>query len=128
MKNLLADISIAPSGGFVGPGKGPLDNPIGSGGAVTVFSRFISGVVGVLTIVAIIWAVFSIITGAISIISSGGDKQALETARGRITMGIIGLVVVLVALLIIQIVGYFLGLTGLLNIQCLFNLVNGTAC
>ncbi len=123
MTNLLADIPLYPGGGLKGPGNGPLDNPIGSGGAVTVFSKFISAVIGVTTIVAIIWAIFSIITGAISIISSGGDKQALESARRRITMGIIGLVVVLVALVIIEFVGSLLGLTGILNIQNLFNII-----
>lgn len=124
MNNLLAasSIPIAPPGGFKGPGTGPLANP--GTGAVGIFSNFISGVVGVLTIVAILWAVFTIISGAISIISSGGDKQALESARKKITMGVIGLMVVLVALLIIEIVGYFLGLTGILNIQNLFNLVD----
>ena len=124
MKNLIADIQIAPNGGFKGPGTGSLADPIGSGGAVTVFSNFISSLVGVMTIIAIIWAVFSIITGAISIISSGGDKQALESARKKITTGIIGLVIVLVSLLIIELVGYFLGVSGILNIQTLFNLIN----
>lgn len=107
-------------------GIGPLGFEKGSpSSAVSVFSGFISGVIGVLTIIAIIWAIFSIITGAISIISSGGDKQALETARKKITMGIIGLVIVLVALLLIELVGYFLGLKDILNIQNLFNLVAG---
>lgn len=124
MKNLLAadPIQIAPSGGFTGLGTGPLANP--GTGAVGIFSNFISGTIGVLTIVAIIWAVFTIITGAISIISSGGDKQALETSKKRITMGIVGLVVVIIALFIIEIVGYLLGLTDILNIQNLFNLIN----
>ena len=75
------------------------------------------------------WAVFTIITGAISIISSGGDKQALEGARKKITTGIIGLIIVLVALLIIEVVGYFLGFNGILNIQHLFCLASGaTTC
>lgn len=126
MKNLLAVIQIAPDNGFRGIGNGALANP--GTDSVSIFSKFISSVIGVMTIVAIIWAVFSIITGAISIISSGGDKQALETARRKITMGVLGLVVVLVALLILELVGYFLGFTGLLNIECLFNLVQGNAC
>lgn len=94
--------------------------------AVKVFSNFISGVIGVLTIIAIIWAVFTLIMGAIGIISSGGDKQALESARKKITNGIIGLVVVIISLFIIQIIGYLLGITDILNIQTLFNLVGGT--
>ena len=129
MKNLLAEIQIAPNNGFKGIGTGILADPVSqTGGAVGVFTKFISSVIGVLTIIAIIWAVFSIITGAISIISSGGDKQALESARKKITTGIVGLVIVLVSLLILELVGYFLGFTGLLNIECLFTLVQGNAC
>jgi hypothetical protein len=76
-----------------------------------------------MTIVAIIWAVFSLITGAIGIISSGGDKQALENARKKITTGIIGLIIVIIALLIIELIGYFLGVGDLLNITNLFSLI-----
>jgi uncharacterized membrane protein len=125
MKNLIAaDIPIGPTNGFTGIGNGALANPnSGAGGAVGVFSGFISGVIGVMTIVAVIWTVFNIITGAIGIISSGGDKQALESARKKITTGIIGLVIVLVALLIIEVLGYFLGLNNILNIQYLFGLI-----
>jgi FtsH-binding integral membrane protein len=117
----LSQVDLYPNqNGIQGIGK--LAHP--GSGAVTIFSNFISGVIGIMTIIAIIWAIFSIITGAISIISSGGDKQALETARKRIMMGIIGLIIVLVALLIIELVGYFLGLKDILNIQNLFNLVS----
>jgi len=81
-----------------------------------------------MTIIAVIWAIFTLITGAIGIISSGGDKQALENARKKITTGLIGLAIVLVALFIIEIVGYLLGLNNILNIQCLFTLVGGGKC
>ena len=121
MKNLIA-IQLAPDGGFKGFGKLGLVGQDASG-AVGIFSNFISGIIGILTIIAVIWAIFRIITGAISIISSGGDKQALETARKSITMGIVGLVVVIIALLLIELVGYFLGLNDILNIQALFDLV-----
>jgi len=124
MNNLLSQVNFYTGNGFVGIGNGALANPGSS--AVGIFSNFISQVIGVLTIVAILWAIFSIVTGAISIISSGGDKQALESARKRIMNGIIGLIVVLVALLIIELVGYFLGLPDLLNIQNLFNLIGNT--
>jgi hypothetical protein len=113
MKNLATDIQIAPSGGFTGFGN--LGKPGGSQ-SLGVFANFISGLIAVMTIVAVIWAIFTIITGAVSIISSGGDKQALESARKRITNGILGLVIVLVAIFIIQIVGYLLGIDDILNL------------
>jgi hypothetical protein len=126
MRNLIADIQIAPSGGFKGPGSGLLANP--GTNAIGVFSSFLSVIIGVMTIVAVIWTIFTIVTGAIGIISSGGDKQALESAKKRITTGIIGLVVVLFALLIVELVGYFLGLNNILDLNCLMNLINGGDC
>lgn len=121
MKNLLTQVNLYPAGGLRGVGNGPLSNP--QIGAVGIFSNFISGVIGILTIVAIIWAIFTLITGAISIISSGGDKGKVETAKQKITTGIVGLVIVIVALLIIELVGYFLQLPDILNIQSLFALI-----
>jgi len=126
MNDKLLTINLFPNTGFVGVGTGPLANPnSGAGGAIGVFSTFISGVIGVMTIVAIIWAVFTIIIGAVGIISSGGDKGALENAKKKITTGIIGLVIVLVALLLIELIGYLLGLPDILNIQNLFTLIAG---
>ena len=115
MNNLIADTTIAPVGGFTG--FGPLGSPQGTG--IFQFVGFISKVVGVMTIVAIIWFVFVLITGAISFISSGGDKQKLEAARSKITSGIIGLIITISALFIIGLIGTFLGV-NLLDIGTLF--------
>ena len=119
MNNLLAasSIQIAPSGGFTGLGTGVLSKPTGSG--ISNLSSVISMAVGVMTVVAIIWFIFIFMTGAISIISSGGDKQALEGAKKRITTGIIGLVVVIIALFILDLVGNVLGI-NILDLNALF--------
>lgn len=61
---------------------------------------------------------FMFIWGAITWISSGGDKQALEGARGKITSAIIGLVVLFTALAIIKFIESFFGVKILiLDIQ-----------
>lgn len=113
MKNLLTQVQIAPEGGL--KGIGTLGSPSGNG--IGAFSTFISGVIAVLTVIAIIWFIFTFITGAISIISSGGDKQALESARKKITTGIIGLIVVLVAIIAVGLIGKVLGIPNILNIS-----------
>lgn len=129
MRNLLAaePIPIAPNGGFQGIGT-PLGNPIeAAGGPFGVFSSFISQIIAVMTIIAVIWAVFTIITGAVSIINAGGDKQLLESARKKIINGILGLIIVVASLFIIEIVGYFLGISDILNIQKLLGVGTGTS-
>ena len=111
--NYLAQLDFGQLKGF-----GPLGNPEGSG--INLFSRFISTTIGLMTIVAIIWFAFVLISGAIGMMGAGGDKQAMESARKRITSGLIGLVVVIAALFILDLVGTIFGIPNILNIGELF--------
>lgn len=114
MKNLLAvDIPLAPSGGF--QGIGPLGETSGST-APAQFTDAISKIIGVLTVIAFIWFTFMMIIGAIRILTSGGDKAALEGARKQITTGIIGIIVVVAAIFIVSLVGTILGIPNILDI------------
>ncbi|KKT67477.1 MAG: hypothetical protein UX25_C0022G0006 [Candidatus Woesebacteria bacterium GW2011_GWC2_45_9] len=117
MRNLLTQVNLAPEGGFKGIGPLGLDegqSPLG------VFTQFISSAIGLMTIIAIIWFIFVLISGAIGIISAGGDKASLESARKRITTGIIGLVVVVAGIFIIDLIGSLIGI-DVLNIEDLVN-------
>jgi len=125
MKNLLADLQIAPNNGFSGFGKLGLQGGTASN-ADTIFTNFISSTIGVLTIIAIIWFVFIFIGGAIGYMSSGGDKAAVESARKRIINGVIGLVVVIIAIFVIKLIGYLIGIPDILNFTSLFSTVAGT--
>lgn len=117
-------IPIAPNGGF--QGFGPLGtNLTGEGQGIKAFTKFISSTIGLMTIIAIIWFTFVLITGAIGWISAGGDKAAVETAKKRITNGLIGLVVVVAAIFIIDLVGYLIGIKNILDISNLFDLITG---
>lgn len=100
-------------------GFGTLGNP-GGGTGIEIFSKFISSTIGIMTIVAIIWFVFVFFIGAIGIITAGGDKQALESARKKIITGIIGIVVVVAAIFIIKFVGFLIGIPNILDINALF--------
>lgn len=86
-----------------------------SGNAPTTFERVISGTIGLLTVVASIYFIFILITGAISWMSSGGDKGKIEDARQRMMSGVLGLVIVVVAIFIVKLVGVVLGLPNILN-------------
>lgn len=99
-------------------GIGPLGLEQGQD-APTIFTKFISSAIGLMTIIAIIWFAFVLIIGAIGIISSGGDKASLETARKRITTGIVGLVVVVAAIFIIRLIGKLIGIPNILDLPAL---------
>jgi hypothetical protein len=103
-------------------GFGPLGLEQGQDG-ISVFATFLSSAVGLITIIGIIWMVFIIVTGAVSIISSGGDKQALEGARKKISNGIIGLVVLISSLFILSLIGKLIGLPGILDIATMIGLL-----
>lgn len=118
--NSLTDISIAPEGGFKGLGTGVLSKVNDSG--VSTFSKVISMAIGVLTLVGIIWFLFTLITGAIAIIGSGGDKQALESAKKKISTGVIGLVIILVATFLLDLIGSIFGI-NILDLNLLFGLI-----
>src|SRR3990170_8557356 len=68
---------------------------------------FIYGIAGVIALVLLV-------LGGIQYMSSGGDKIAVEQARGRITSAIVGLVIVFGAWLVINqlIIGQVLKATG----------------
>lgn len=79
MKNYLADISLGPLRGFGTLGL-EKDNP---NSGISIFVKFLSSIIGLLTIIAGIWFTIQIVIGAISIITSAGDKNNLENARKK---------------------------------------------
>ncbi len=100
-------------------GFGPLGTGQGDA-SVNTFAKFISSAIGLMTIIAIIWFVFVFMSGAIGIITAGGDKQSLETSRKKIISGLIGLVVVIAAVFVIRLIGFLIGIPNILNIGQLF--------
>lgn len=117
MINKLAQIELAPAGGY--KGFGPLGLEQDQNG-VAVFATFISSAIGLITLIAIIWFVFIFLTGAVGIITSGGDKNSNESARKKISSGIIGLVVTVFGILIVRLIGNIIGLGDVLNFGTMF--------
>jgi hypothetical protein len=112
MNTYLADVNLGTQ--LRGLGILGLENRT-SAEAPTIFNTLISSTVGLLTTVAAIWFLFILITGAIAIISSGGDKGAYEQARKKIQTGLIGIVVVVAAVFVTEFVGWLIGFDLILN-------------
>lgn len=120
--NKLAQIDLAPAEGYKGFGPLGLENRLYDEGAL-IFAGFISSAIGLITIIAVIWFIFIITTGALGIISSGSDKQALEGAKKKIASGLIGLIVTISGLFILNLVGTLLGIPTILEFTKMFNLI-----
>ena len=112
MKGLIAQnevpIGTPISGGNVAIGEG--------GDPVNTLASLLSTIIGLLTVIAALYFMFMLVTGAIGIISSGGDKGAFEDARKKITFGAVGFVVVIAAMFIMSLVATLLGLPNILDL------------
>lgn len=116
MNKLIADIIVGPL-----KGVGTLSSVNSEADATTLFTSTLSKIIGVITVVGFIIFTFMIIMGAIRIVTSGGDKGALEGARKQITSGIIGVVVLIAAIFIVSLLGTLLGVNSILNPTCIIS-------
>ncbi len=103
MKEKLLSLTL-PGGQEVVPPEGVPTT--GEGGLAGI----ISWVIIILTSVGIIAALIFLIIGAIKWITSGGDKEKLDSARRTIIYSIIGLVVIILSLVIMNFIGGLLGI------------------
>lgn len=118
----IAQINLFEGNGLKGFGKLGLED---GGDAPSIFANFISSSIGLITIIGVIWFIFIFITGAVGMITSGGDKNSNEAARKKITSGIIGLVVMIFGILIVRLIGTLIGLNDILDFGKMFNALNG---
>lgn len=122
--NLLAIIDGGGGGGSSsgtnGSSTGVIGNPalgdtlqgfIQSDGGNQFFSTILPNIIVLSLIIGAIIFFFMLVIGAIQWISSGGDKQALESARGKITSAVVGVVILFAAFAIIKIIESFFGVS-----------------
>jgi len=114
MNNLLAK-EIILNKSFL-EGFGPLGlEGANKASAPIVFNKFLSGIIGIITIVGAIWFIILLFSGAVGIMTAGSDKAAVESAKKKITNGLIGLGVLVAGIFILDLIGQILGLKFLLD-------------
>ncbi|OGC93137.1 hypothetical protein A2876_01155 [Candidatus Amesbacteria bacterium RIFCSPHIGHO2_01_FULL_48_32b] len=89
--------------------------------AIGKLGAIISVVIGILTVSAGLWFIFQVFAGALQWLGSSGDKQALESARKRITHAAAGLLIVILSYAFISIVGLVFGI-DILGLSIINNL------
>jgi hypothetical protein len=72
--------------------------------------KFLSTLIGFLTLVGSLFFVFHFILGALNWITAGGEQGKVQKARDKMTQGIIGLVVLVASYSLLGIIGNVLGL------------------
>ncbi|MBI3980489.1 hypothetical protein HY345_00655 [Candidatus Microgenomates bacterium] len=79
-------------------------------------SRVMSNVIGVMTTAAGIWFIIQFVVGTYKWITSGGEKQSVESAKNHLTQAVIGLAITVITFILTGIVGSIVGL-DILNPQ-----------
>lgn len=93
---------------FYVPGESnPIESPLGINISL---SELINFGIGALLLVAVLAALFFLLWGGITWITSGGNKEGLEKARKTIIYAVVGLVIVLLSFTLLNFVGSFFGI------------------
>ena len=87
----------------------------GQGVGFTDVNQFIKNGVTLAFIIALVIGFIMLVWGAIQWIFSGGSKEGLEAARGRIIHALVGLAILAVAFAIVSLTATFVGV-NLLNL------------
>ena len=103
---------VGGGGGGSTPGLHNLQNTT-STNLIAILGGMLSWAIHLLLFASGAFTVIIIVIGAIKFILAAGDIKATQSAKATITFGIVGFVVILLAVLIVQIVGTTLGDTNL---------------
>lgn len=106
--NLIAQLTYELEGPGLIPDIGNPAKPV---------EEFISQLIGILTIIGVIYFIIQIIFAGYAMMSSQGDPKKIEAGRSRLTNGILGLTIVVVALGVGAFIATLLGIKDPLNIQ-----------
>jgi hypothetical protein len=87
--------------------RNPLLGNISEKPGLSFFQSFIPGLISLALVGGTIIFFFVLIMGAIQWITGGGDKQALEGARGKITNAVIGIVILFSIFAILNLIEIF---------------------
>ena len=110
---LIADVTYKK---LTGPGL----IPASGADATSMMERFISQIIGFLTLSAVIFFGIQIILAGYGFISSQGDEKKMEISRSKLTNGILGIFIVIVAVGITSLIAKLLGLDNALNLDQMF--------
>lgn len=90
--------------------KGRLDNIFDAPNASQFLAELLPNFVGLMFVVGTVFFIFMMLVGAVQWIMSGGDKAAIEGARGRITSALVGIILLFSTFALVKIIETFFGI------------------
>jgi len=91
--------------------------------SVGLAEKLISNVVGVLTIVGFLIFAIQIIFAGYNFLTAEGDKNKMEAARKKLTDGVLGIFIVVIALGFVSLIASLLGLGNVLDLKNFFSII-----
>lgn len=77
---------------------------------IDLLNKVVSIAIGFITLAAFLYFMFQFFTAGLSWVTAGGDQKKIESAGNKITNGIIGMVIVISAIFVIDLLGKVLGI------------------
>ncbi|MFA6184544.1 MAG: hypothetical protein WCT51_02610 [Candidatus Shapirobacteria bacterium] len=99
---------------LTGPGIKPGSN------SVSTLEKIISSVIGILTLVGVIYFTIQIILAGYKLIASQGDPKEFESGKKRLTTNIIGLAVIVLAYGLGALIASLLGMSSIFDLSTVF--------
>ncbi len=88
--------------------------------ATSQFETYAGQLVGVLTIIAVLYFVAQVIFAGYAFIASQGDEKTMENTRHRLTEAVLGLTVIVIAVGLGSLIALLLGIPNVLDINSMF--------
>ncbi len=86
------------------------------------FGSILSGVIGFMTLAAIVYFIFRLIIGGYSWMTAGGESSKVQTAQAILWQSVLGLTIVLLTMVFVNLIGFLLGGIDLLDLSWLKSL------
>ena len=74
----------------------------------TIFTKALSSIIGVMTIVAGIWFIVQFVIAGYNFISAGGKPDEIQKAQQKIINSFIGIAIVVAAIFVLSLIGHLL--------------------
>ena len=117
--NLINPI-LAAEGTITNPVISPLFGTGGTTAGTSIIGKLLSNVFMAMIVVGAIILIIMIIWSGTAMITSGADKERVQTAQKRLTWAIVGFVILVCVFAIASFVGNFLGLEFFKNLSIPF--------
>jgi len=89
-------------------------------GSVTTLEKIISSIIGILTLVGVIYFTIQIILTGYKLIASQGDTKEFETGKKRLTINVIGLIIIVIAYGLGALIASLLGMSSIFDLSTVF--------